>query len=93
MNDSVATVVVSLAVQDLGRSPVCAALLDMVAVLHSASDPKIRARDVGTVVELLPRGALEGEFLSRDGRTRHIGTLSTDDVLVLNRERTRVAGF
>ena len=66
-------------------------LLDMVAVLHSASDPEIRTRDVGTVVELLPRGALEGEFLSRDGRTRHNGTLSTDDVLILNRERTRDA--
>ena len=66
-------------------------LLDMVAVLHSSCDPEIRAGDVGTVVELLPRDALEVEFLSRDGRTRHIGTLSADDVLVLNRERTRVA--
>ena len=66
-------------------------LLDMVAVLHSSRDPEVRAGDVGTVVELLPRDALEVEFLSRDGRTRHIGTLSADDVLVLNRERTRVA--
>lgn len=66
-------------------------LLDLVAVLHSSSDPEIHAGDVGTVVELLPPDALEVEFLSRDGRTRHIGTLSTDDVLVLNRERTRVA--
>ena len=66
-------------------------LLDMVAVLHSSRDPEIRAGDVGTVVELLPRDALEVEFLSRYGRTRHIGTLSADDVLVLNRERTRVA--
>ena len=66
-------------------------LLELVAVLHSSSDPEIRAGDVGTIVELLPPDALEVEFLSRDGRTRHIGTLSTDDVLVLNRERTRVA--
>ena len=66
-------------------------LLDMVAVLHGSIDPEIHAGDVGTVVELLPPDALEVEFLSRDGRTRHIGTLSTDDVLVLNRERTRVA--
>ena len=66
-------------------------LLDLVAVLHRSSDPKVHAGDVGTVVELLPPDALEVEFLSRNGRTRHIGTLSTDDVLVLNRERTRVA--
>ena len=66
-------------------------LLDMVAVLHGSVDPEIRAGDVGTVVELLPPDALEVEFLHHDGRTRHIGTLSTGDVLVLNRERTRVA--
>ena len=66
-------------------------LLDLVAVLHSSSDSEIRTGDVGTIVELLPPDALEVEFLSRDGRTRHLGTLSTDDVLVLNRERTRVA--
>ena len=68
------------------------ALLDMVAVLNGSGDPEIRAGDVGTVVELLPPDGVEIEFLSRDGRTRHIGTLSINDVLVLNRERTRVAG-
>ena len=66
-------------------------LLDMVTVLHSSNDPEIRAGDVGTVVELLPPDALEIEFLYGDGRTRHIGTFSTDDVLLLNRERMRVA--
>ena len=66
-------------------------LLDMVAVLNGSGDPAIRAGDVGTVVELLPPDGLEIEFLSRDGRTRHVGTLSVGDVLVLNRERTRVA--
>ena len=66
-------------------------LLDMVAVLDSSTDPEIHTGDVGTVVELLPPDALEVEFLHRDGRTRHIGTLSTHDVLVLNRERTQVA--
>ena len=67
-------------------------LLDMVAVLNGSGDPEIRAGDVGTVVELLPPDGVEVEFLSQDGRTRHIGTLSVGDVLVLNRERTRVAG-
>ena len=66
-------------------------LLDMVAVLASPGDPEIRAGDVGTVVEFLPPDAVEVEFLSRDGRTRHVGTLRLDDVLALNRERTRVA--
>ena len=67
-------------------------LLDMVAVLNGSGDPEVRAGDVGTVVELLPPDGVEVEFLSRDGRTRHLGTLSIGDVLVLNRERTRVAG-
>ena len=51
-------------------------LVDMVAVLRSSGDPEVRAGDVGTVVELLAPEALEVEFVRRDGRTRHIGTLS-----------------
>ena len=66
-------------------------LLDMVAVLNGSGDPETHSGDVGTVVELLPPDGLEIEFLSRDGQTRHVGTLSTGDVLLLNRERTRVA--
>ena len=66
-------------------------LLDMVAVLNGSGEPEIQAGDVGTIVELFPPDSLEVEFLSRDGRTRHVGTLSIGDVLVLNRERTRVA--
>ena len=62
-------------------------LLDMVAVLNSSGAPDIHAGDVGTAVELLPPDGLEVEFLSRDGRTRHIGTLSISDVLVLNHDR------
>ena len=66
-------------------------LLDLVAVLASPGDPEVRAGDVGTVVEFLPPDAVEVEFMSRDGRTRHVGTLPLSDVLALNRERTRVA--
>ena len=62
----------------------------MVAVLKSSGDPEIRPGDVGTVVELLPFDSLEVEFLDRDGRTRYVGTLSADDMLLLKRERTRV---
>jgi catabolite regulation protein CreA len=66
-------------------------LLDIVAVLNRADDSDIEVGDVGTVVELLLPDAVEVEFLDRDGRTRCIATLTADDVLVLNRERTRVA--
>ncbi|MCI0334821.1 MAG: DUF4926 domain-containing protein [Planctomycetes bacterium] len=66
-------------------------LLDIVAVMNSAGDSDVEVGDVGTVVELLPPDGLEVEFLDRDGRTRCVVTLTVTDVLVLNRERTRVA--
>ena len=65
-------------------------LLDLVVVLNGSGDPEIRAGDVGTVVELLPPDGVEVEFVSRDGRTRHLGTISADDALVLNRDRIRL---
>ena len=65
-------------------------LLDLVVVLNGSGDPDICAGDVGTVVELLPPDGVEVEFVSRDGWTRHVGTLSADDALVLNRNRTRL---
>jgi hypothetical protein len=65
-------------------------LLDLVAVTQSA-DLHVSVGDVGTVVDLLPPDALEVEFLDRDGRTRCVATLNVSDVLVLNRERTKVA--
>ena len=65
-------------------------LLDMVAVLNNAADSNVEVGDVGTVVEVLPPDGLEVEFLTRDGRTRCIATLTENDVLVLNRERTPV---
>jgi hypothetical protein len=66
-------------------------LLDIVAVLNSAGQSEIEIGDVGTVVEILPPDGVEVEFLDRQGRTRCIATLTMADVLVLNRERTRVA--
>ncbi len=66
-------------------------LLDMVAVLNSTDESEVKVGDVGTVVELLPPDGVEVEFLDPDGRTRCLATLSVDDLLVLNRERTRVA--
>ena len=66
-------------------------LLDLVAVLNRPADADVEVGDVGTVVELLPPDGLEVEFLDRDGRTRCVATLTFADVLVLNRERTKVA--
>jgi hypothetical protein len=66
-------------------------LLDLIAVTNSPDDSEVVPGDVGTVVELLPPDGLEVEFLDRDGRTRCVATLNVNDVLVLNRERTRVA--
>jgi hypothetical protein len=66
-------------------------LFDIVAVLNNAGQPDVEVGDVGTVVELLPPDGLEVETLDRSGKTRSIATLGVKDVLVLNRERTRVA--
>jgi hypothetical protein len=66
-------------------------LFDIVAVLNSTGQSDVEVGDVGTVVELLTPDGLEVEFLDRSGRTRSVATLGVADVLVLNRERTRVA--
>ncbi len=66
-------------------------LLDLIAVTSSAPDSDVSVGDVGTVVELLLPDGLEVEFLDRSGRTRCIATLNVKNVLVLNRERTKVA--
>jgi len=65
-------------------------LLDLVAVLKRPPGVDVEVGDVGTVVELLPPDGLEVEFLDRHGRTRCLATLSVEDVLTLNRERTPV---
>ena len=65
-------------------------LLDIVAVLNPPADAEVDVGDMGTVVELLPPDGVEVEFLNRGGKTRCVATLTADDVLVLNRERTPV---
>ena len=66
-------------------------LLDLIAVTSTTSETDVSVGDVGTVVELLPPDGLEVEFLDSSGRTRCVATLSVNNVLVLNRERTKVA--
>lgn len=65
-------------------------LLDLVAVLQHPAHVDLEVGHVGTVLELLPPDGIEVEFLDRDGRTRCVATLSVDDVLALNRERTPI---
>lgn len=65
-------------------------LLDLVAVLKRPANADVEVGDVGTVVKLLPPDGIEVEFLDRDGRTWCLATLSVDDVLALNRERTPI---
>ena len=72
---------------DKSRQP---KLLDIVAVLNPPADAEVQVGDVGTVVELLTPDGVEVEFLNRGGKTRCVATLTADDVLVLNRERTPV---
>jgi hypothetical protein len=66
-------------------------LLDLVAVINKPPDADVEVGDVGTIVEVLPPDGLEVEFLDSEGRTRSVETLNVSDILVLNRERTRVA--
>jgi hypothetical protein len=65
-------------------------LLDLVAVLKWPPNVDVEIGDIGTVVELLSPDGLEVEFLDRDDRTRCLATLSLDDVLTFNRERTPI---
>ena len=60
-----------------------ARLKRLMVVPNCSGEPEILAVDMGAIVELLPPDGLEVGFLRRDdGRTRHIGTLSTGDGLV-----------
>ena len=59
-------------------------LLDLVAVTARSGEPAVHVGDVGTVVELLAPDGVEVEFLTPDGRTRHVGSFPVDGVLTLN---------
>jgi hypothetical protein len=66
-------------------------LFDLVAVVSAPADGEVAVGDVGTVVEVLPPDGLEVEFLDQEGRTLSVTTMNAGNVLVLNRERTKVA--
>jgi catabolite regulation protein CreA len=77
-----------MAIMTKSRQP---KLFDLVAVTHCPAGEAVEVGDVGTVIELLPPDGIEVEFLHCDGRTRCVATLQYNDILVLNRERTKVA--
>lgn len=59
-------------------------LLDLVAVTATSGEPAVQVGDVGTVVELLHPDGVEVEFLTSEGRTRHVGSFPVRSVLTLN---------
>ena len=59
-------------------------LFDMVAITVPTKAHDVQVGDVGTVVELLPPDGVEVEFLTTDGRTRHVGSFPMRSVLTLS---------
>jgi hypothetical protein len=66
-------------------------LLDLVAVVNNAGGSEVAVGDMGTVVELLQPDGLDVEFLDREGRMRCVTMLKAKDILVLDRERMKMA--
>jgi hypothetical protein len=66
-------------------------LLDIVAVQNDIGETDVEIDHFGSVVEVLPPDGVEVQFLDCEGRTRCVATFNVKDLLVLNRERTRVA--
>ena len=67
-------------------------LFDMVAVTVPTEAQDVQVGDVGTVVELLPPDGVEVEFLTTDGRTRHVGSFPVRSVVVLNQYGEKAIG-
>jgi len=59
-------------------------LLDAVALLEDLPTRKLRAGEVGTVVEVLDAGVYEVEFCDEDGRTYAELALRADQVVPLH---------
>jgi catabolite regulation protein CreA len=66
-------------------------LFDLVVVTQPLGTQPLEVGDVGTIVELLGNDAAEVEFLAPDGHTLCVVTCPFTHLLVLNRQRTRVA--
>ena len=58
---------------------------DLVVLTHDMPDHKLRAGDVGTVVHSYRVGAYEVEFVSADGETLAVLTVTEDYVRAMDR--------
>ncbi|MDP2931433.1 MAG: DUF4926 domain-containing protein [Chloroflexota bacterium] len=54
--------------------------LECVVLAHDIPEHDLRAGDLGTVVEVYPKGGLEVEFVLGSGVTQALVTLSEQDV-------------
>lgn len=54
--------------------------LEIVVLAHDISEYRLKSGDVGTVVEIYPRGGLEVEFVKGSGETQALLTLTERDV-------------
>ena len=59
-------------------------LLDTVALLENLPTRKLRAGEVGTVVEMLDAGVYEVEFSDEDGQTYAEFALRADQIMPLH---------
>jgi len=59
-------------------------LLDTVALLENIPARKLRAGEVGTVVEVLDHGVYEVEFCDEDGQTYAQFALRADEIMPLH---------
>jgi hypothetical protein len=59
-------------------------LLDSVALLENIPARKLRAGEVGTVVETLAEGVFEVEFCNADGETYAQFALRADQIMTLH---------
>ena len=59
-------------------------LLDTVALMEDLPARKLRAGEVGTVVEVLDEGVYEVEFCDEDGQTYAEFTLRADQIMPLH---------
>lgn len=54
--------------------------LEVVVLAHDIPEHRLRAGDLGTVVEIYPRGGVEVEFVRGSGATQALLTLSERDL-------------
>lgn len=65
-------------------------ILDVVALLKDRPDERLLRGQIGTVVECYNKNDFEVEFSDNNGKTISLVTLSTDEIMLLHVEPTRM---